>query len=195
MKFTINRKNKKIEGSNLGRKSNPQIVLFLQSMIIIVIMSFNFFSSYAATPKRIALLPFKINAEKEKLSQITEAKKPLRAPKEEEKKPKLIPFKEFQELDLRVGKILKSELVEGSKNLIRLEVDLGEEKPRQILAGMAQYYKPEELEGELVAVIANLAPSKFFGLESRGMVLAAESGKKLAILKPDKKMPPGSKIY
>jgi len=106
----------------------------------------------------------------------------------------VISFKEFSRLDLRVGKIVKAEHVKGSKNLVRLLIDVGEERPKQAVAGIAQYYNPEELEGKNVAVIANLEPKKFFGILSEVMILAAEDEKTVSMLQPDKPVKVGSKI-
>jgi tRNA-binding protein len=83
----------------------------------------------------------------------------------------LISIDDFKRVDLRVGKVLEATRVEGSKKLIKLVVDLGAER-RQILAGLAEYYKPEELVGKYVVVVANLQPKKMMGLESQGMLLA-----------------------
>ena len=105
-----------------------------------------------------------------------------------------VSFEEFSRMDLRIGKIVKAERVEGSKNLLRLLIDIGEESPRQAVAGIANYYKPEELEGKLVAVIANLEPKKIFGIESQVMILAAEDGETIAILRPERQVKVGSKI-
>jgi len=105
-----------------------------------------------------------------------------------------ISFKEFSRLDLRVGKIVKAEHVKGSKNLIRLLIDIGEERPKQAVAGIAQYYAPEDLEGKRVAVIVNLEPKKFFGILSEVMILAAEDDETVSMLQPDKPVKVGSKI-
>lgn len=78
---------------------------------------------------------------------------------------------EFRRVDLRIGKVVEATRVENSKKLIRLVVDLGGEK-RQLVAGLAEYYKPEELLGKYVVVVANLQPKKLMGLESQGMILA-----------------------
>jgi methionyl-tRNA synthetase C-terminal region/beta chain len=82
-----------------------------------------------------------------------------------------ISIDDFRRVELRVAKVLEAARVEGSKKLIRLVVDLGAEK-RQIIAGLAEYYKPEELLGKYVVVVANLQPKKMMGLESQGMLLA-----------------------
>jgi methionyl-tRNA synthetase len=80
---------------------------------------------------------------------------------------------DFLKVDLRVGEIKVAERVPNADKLLRFEVDLGEEKHRQILAGLAQYYEPEKLIGRKVVVVANLKPRKMRGLESQGMICAA----------------------
>jgi methionyl-tRNA synthetase len=80
---------------------------------------------------------------------------------------------EFSNVHLRVAKILQAERVKKSDKLVKLQIDLGTEK-KQILAGIAQSYEPEELIGKRIIVVANLKPAKLFGLESQGMLLAAE---------------------
>ena len=82
-------------------------------------------------------------------------------------------FDDFMKMDLRVGRVVEAEAVPKSKKLIRTVVDLGFET-RQILAGVAQHYGPEDLLGKQVVVVANLAPRKMMGLESQGMILMAE---------------------
>ena len=104
-----------------------------------------------------------------------------------------ISFEEFQKISLRVVKILKAEKIEGSDKLLRLEIDLGEEK-RQLVAGIAQFYQPDSLVGREIVVIVNLEPRVIFGLESQGMLLAADNKGQPVILKPDKEVPPGTKI-
>jgi tRNA-binding protein len=83
----------------------------------------------------------------------------------------LIGIDDLRRVDLRVAKVIEAAKVEGSKKLIKLVVDLGAEK-RQIIAGLAEYYKPEDLVGKYVVVVANLQPKKMMGLESQGMLLA-----------------------
>jgi len=105
----------------------------------------------------------------------------------------MITFEEFKKIDLRVVKIIKAERVENSEKLIKLEVDGGEEK-RQIVAGIGKYYKPEDLIGKEIIMVWNLEPRVLFGLESKGMLLAAKNGEKPIILIPEKEVPPGSKV-
>jgi len=105
----------------------------------------------------------------------------------------MIKYEDFVKLDIRVAEIKKAEKVEGSEKLLRLEINLGEEE-RQIVAGIAKEYKPEELIGRQIVVLANLKPRKLMGLESQGMLLAAddENGPVLLMLEKDAKV--GSKI-
>lgn len=106
----------------------------------------------------------------------------------------MISYKQFQELDLRVGKVVRVEEIPKSKKLIKLLVDIGEDEPRQIVAGIKQDYEPEELQGRLIVVLANLEPAKLMGVESRGMLLAADLDHHAILLSPDKEVPPGTKV-
>jgi methionyl-tRNA synthetase len=84
-----------------------------------------------------------------------------------------ITIDDFLKVELRVGQIMVAERIPNADKLLRFEIDLGEEKPRQILAGLAEYYEPEKLVGRKVVVVANLKPRKMRGLESQGMICAA----------------------
>jgi methionine--tRNA ligase beta chain len=106
-----------------------------------------------------------------------------------------ISFEEFQKLDLRIGKILEASQIPGSRNLIKMIADFGAEK-RQAVAGLLQYYKPEELIGKKCAFILNLQRRKLMGIESQCMVFAAEDGKgNVVLLQPEKDIAEGSKIH
>jgi methionyl-tRNA synthetase len=105
----------------------------------------------------------------------------------------IIDISEFAKLDLRIGKIENTEKVEGSKKLIKLEVDIGNEV-RQVVAGIAEEYNPEDLIGELVPVLVNLKPAKLMGVESRGMILAVDVNGRPILLHPDKEVPAGSRV-
>jgi methionine--tRNA ligase beta chain len=106
-----------------------------------------------------------------------------------------ISFEEFQKLDLRVGKIAEANQVPSSRNLIRMTVDFGTEK-RQAVAGLLQYYKPEELVGKKCAFILNLQRRKLMGVESQCMIFAAEDSKgNVVLLQPEKDIVEGSKIH
>ncbi len=84
-----------------------------------------------------------------------------------------ITIDDFLKVELRVGEVKVCERIPKADKLLRFEIDLGEEKPRQILAGLAEYYEPESLIGRKVVVVANLKPRKMRGLESQGMICAA----------------------
>ena len=105
----------------------------------------------------------------------------------------MISFEEFAKVELKTGKILSAEPVEGSEKLIKLMVDIGEDAPRQILVGIAKFYSPEQLTGRTIIVAANLKPRMIMGLESQGMILAAD-GKKPIPLTTFEETKLGSKI-
>ncbi len=106
-----------------------------------------------------------------------------------------ISFKEFQKLDMRVGKVLKAEQIPGSRNLIRMIVDFGTGK-RQAVAGLLQWYKPEDLVGKKYAFLLNLERRRFMGVESQCMILAAEDEQgNVVCLQPEKDIAIGSKIH
>lgn len=105
----------------------------------------------------------------------------------------MINFGDFQKIDLRVGKIIEAEKVKNSEKLLKLQVDLGNEK-RQLLAGIAKFYQPEDLIGREIVVATNLEPKTLMGLESQGMLLAADLEGKPVLLKLDEDVPPGTKI-
>lgn len=87
-----------------------------------------------------------------------------------------IDITDFAKIELRVGEVKTAERIPKADKLLLLTVDIGEEKPRQILAGIAQYYEPESLIGRKIVVVANLKPRKLRGYESQGMLLAASVG-------------------
>jgi methionyl-tRNA synthetase len=87
-----------------------------------------------------------------------------------------IEIDDFAKVDLRVGQVISAERIPKADKLLLLKIDLGEAQPRQILAGIAQYYEPEKLIGRKVVIVANLKPRKLRGYESQGMVVAASYG-------------------
>jgi methionine--tRNA ligase beta chain len=105
-----------------------------------------------------------------------------------------ISFDEFQKLDIRIGRILSAEKVAGTDKLIRMDIELGDEK-RQIVAGIGDCYKPEELVDKKIPILANLEPKSFMGLESQGMILCAvlDNNEPVLII-PEKDVPSGTKI-
>jgi len=98
----------------------------------------------------------------------------------------LVSFAEFQRFNLRIGKVLEAEKISESRSLIRMKVDLGEKEPRIILAGIAEWYQPEDLVNKSFIFIANLEPKKMMGEESQGMILCADfEGKAVLIQAPE----------
>lgn len=116
-----------------------------------------------------------------------------RAPQKKEEKMEMVTFDEFKKMDLRVGEILKAEKVEGTDKLVKMEVDIGTEK-RTMVAGVADVYSPDELEGKKLIVIVNLKPAVIRGIESQGMLLAAEVEGKAIIPFFDADVPAGAKV-
>lgn len=101
---------------------------------------------------------------------------------------------DFKKLDIRIGTIISAEKIEGADKLLRLEVDFGSEK-RQIVSGIAQFYTPQDLVGKQYLFVTNLEPRMLRGVESQGMILAADAGNETSVLlHPDKSVPAGSII-
>lgn len=105
----------------------------------------------------------------------------------------LISIDEFARLDLRVGEVKEAEKVEKSKKLMKLKVDIGTET-RQVVAGIATCYSAEELIGKKIILVANLKPAKLMGIESQGMILAANSGEKITLAGFYDEVTPGSRV-
>lgn len=127
-----------------------------------------------------------IEAEKAKLQEN------LKQSSEDENMSDLISIDDFDEVVIKIGQVLEAEKIEKSDKLLKLQVNIGEEKPRQIVAGLAKFYSPEELVDRKVCVVANLQPAKLFGTLSEGMILATgESG---ALLSPDENAEIGERI-
>jgi methionyl-tRNA synthetase len=105
-----------------------------------------------------------------------------------------ITIDKFFETEIKVGTVLSAEAVEKSAKLLLLQVDLGEERPRQIVAGIREHYAPESMVGTQVCVVANLKPAKIMGIESQGMILAAKDGSGLALVRPEKPRESGSSV-
>lgn len=97
-----------------------------------------------------------------------------------------ISFDDFEKVEIKVGEILEVEKIEKSDKLLKLKVNLGEKKPRQIISGISKYYKnpEEELVGKQAMFVSNLAPRKIFGYESDGMIFAVNDKDNFSILSP-----------
>ena len=106
----------------------------------------------------------------------------------------MINFQDFQKIELVVGEILEAKKIEGSEKLVLLKVDIGDEA-RQIVAGIGNFYQPEDLVGKEIVVVANLEPKKLMGYESQGMLLAAvKKDEEVVLIVPEKKAGAGTKV-
>jgi len=112
---------------------------------------------------------------------------------EEAVKKETVSIDDFAKLDLRVAEVLAAEKVEGADKLLKLSLELGRET-RTVVSGIAKYYKPEEMVGKKVIMIANLKPVKLRGIMSEGMILAASEGDNLVLSTVDKDIPSGSEV-
>jgi len=110
-----------------------------------------------------------------------------------------ITIDDFHKLEIKIGHILSAEKVEGADKLLKLSVDMGEEKPRQIISGISMFFpEPERLVGKRCAFAANLEPRTIRGLESQGMILAVNGGEGentfFSLLETSEKVFPGSTV-
>ncbi len=105
----------------------------------------------------------------------------------------IVSIREFKRLDIRTGTVKEVEQVQGSNKLYKLQVDMGD-NIRQIVTGLVEYYKVDELKGKTICIICNLKPAKIFGTDSNGMLLTAEKDGQLALLTVDRSVPNGSKV-
>lgn len=112
----------------------------------------------------------------------------------EEKEEEFIDIEDFKKLDLVVGKILEAKNHPDADKLLLFKVDIGEDEPRTIISGIKKWYKAEDLIGKNVIVVKNLAPRKMRGIESQGMLLAADFDDDLTLLSTLKDIKPGSKV-
>ena len=106
----------------------------------------------------------------------------------------LIEIGQFFQTSLKIGTVVEAEEVPKSKKLLKLQVDVGEEKPRQIVAGIREFYAPEDLVDTQVCVVTNLKPAKLMGMLSEGMLLAAKDTEGLSLIRPEKPKKAGTPI-
>lgn len=160
------------------------------------------FNSYKHLTSRIELKDFEkmIEEEKKSAEQKTKETKEKSESGEQKKKevkneePGYITIDDLSKVELRAGKILEAELVEGADRLLRVKLDLGEEKPRQVIAGIRVAYAPDDLVGLTVVAVANLQPRKMkFGV-SEAMLLAAGEGESLTLFSPHRDAKPGDRL-
>ncbi len=133
----------------------------------------------------------RVGKEKKKRKETTVSETP--APPAKDEGGERIDIAEFARIDLRAAKITAAEKIEGSKNLVKLQVDLGSES-RQVVAGIAQSHEPGDLVGKTVVLVANLKPAKLMGVESNGMVLAGSVEDKAVLLSFESEVEPGTRV-
>ena len=129
----------------------------------------------------------------------TPAALPAAIPAETPSGKPIVQYEDFAKLDLRVARIVAAEAHPNADKLVVLKVDMGGGQERQILAGIRQWYAPEQLVGKSIVLVANLAPRKMRGLESNGMLLAAtvkegDEYRDVVVITPDREVPPGSPV-
>ena len=127
------------------------------------------------------------------IDELKEKFKQIRNKKEGKGESEMISYDEFSKLDIRIALVENVEKVPKADKLLKLSIDLGTEK-RTIVAGLAEFYTPKDLIGKKIVILANLEPRKLRGITSQGMLLAADDGKNVSMLIPDKDITPGSKI-
>lgn len=139
--------------------------------------------------------PLMLRIEEDQINQVIEkSKQNTQITNKATQEDYMIQIDDFSKIDLRIAKIVKAQVVEDADKLLRLTLDIGEEATRNVFAGIRAHYNPEDLEGRLTVMVANLTPRKMkFGI-SEGMVLAAGDGKSLHILSPDSGAKIGMKI-
>ncbi|SSC08597.1 methionine--tRNA ligase [bacterium endosymbiont of Bathymodiolus sp. 5 South] len=139
--------------------------------------------------------PLMLRIEDAQINQVIESsKQSMQTTEKETQEDDMIQIDDFTKIDLRIAKIVKAQAVEGADKLLQLTLDIGEASTKNVFAGIKAHYKPEDLEGRLTVMVANLAPRKMkFGI-SQGMVLAAGNGESLYILSPDSGAQAGMKI-
>ena len=108
----------------------------------------------------------------------------------------MITYDDFVKLDIVLGTIVSVEEIEGADKLLKLMVDVGEEKPRQILSGIKEYVEDiQSLVGTQCPFLLNLEPRIIRGLESQGMILASDTEDVFTLLMPEVKLPPGTRVH
>jgi len=105
----------------------------------------------------------------------------------------MVEYGQFAALDIRLAEVTQAAVVEGADRLLQLTLDAGELGQRTVVSGIKEWYSPEDLVGKQVVYLANLQPRKLRGIESQGMILAADAGEAV-LLQPDKPQPNGTRI-
>ncbi|RTI77493.1 methionine--tRNA ligase [Campylobacter jejuni] len=163
-----------------------------------VALALNFEISSANYAKMILdneLLDFKANPCEALFSKIEKAllKQEIKEEAKKEESPK-IRIDDFAKIEIKVAKVLDCQNIEGSEKLLKFQLELDDKEIRQVLSGIAKYYKASDLIGKQVCIISNLKKAKIFGHESDGMILSAKSGDKLVLITPEQLVQNGSLV-
>jgi len=106
----------------------------------------------------------------------------------------MISIKDFQKVDMKVGKVLSADCHPDADKLVVLRADMGKETPRTLVAALKGHYETEQLVGRLIVAVTNLEPARLRGIESHGMLLAAQEADRVVLVTPDKEVAPGSPV-
>ncbi len=106
----------------------------------------------------------------------------------------MITIQDFKKIEMKAGKVVSVEEHPNADKLIIVRADVGEERPRTLVAGLKDYYTAEELEGRCIVVVTNLEPAQLRGVRSEGMLLAAQDGEDIVLLTLDREVTPGSPV-
>jgi len=106
----------------------------------------------------------------------------------------VITFQDFQKVEMKVGRVLAVEDHPNADKLMVIHADVGESTPRTLVAALRQHYRNEELVRKLIVVLTNLQPARLRGIESNGMLLAAQQGDAIAVLTLDRDLAPGARV-
>lgn len=163
-----------------------------------VALALNFEISPANYAKMILdneLLDFKANPCEALFPKVEKAllKQEIKEEPKKEKSPK-IKIDDFAKIEIKVAKVLDCQNIEGSEKLLKFQLELDDKEIRQVLSGIAKYYKASDLIGKQVCIISNLKKAKIFGHESDGMILSAKSGDKLVLITPEQLVENGSLV-
>ncbi|WP_173939882.1 methionine--tRNA ligase [Campylobacter coli] len=163
-----------------------------------VALALNFEISSANYTKMILdneLLDFKANPCEALFPKVEKAllKQEIKEEPKKEESPK-IKIDDFAKIEIKVAKVLDCQNIEGSEKLLKFQLELDDKEIRQVLSGIAKYYKASDLIGKQVCVISNLKKAKIFGHESDGMILSAKSGDKLVLISPEQLVENGSLV-
>jgi len=135
-----------------------------------------------------------VDAKPAAAANVTDGNKDDAVKVEKKEEPKRVNYDKFMQTELRVALVTAAERVEGTDKLLKLQLDVGELGPRQIVAGLAESYAADELVGKRIIIVANLKPAKIRGVESNGMLLAGDLDGRAIVATFEGPVPPGTRV-